>query len=563
MTGPENAAHDASPSGIGEAARTDRPALRTVIACAPWLAFAAAVSGMALWWTQRPWPMRLAGCSALAAWLLGWSWSGLRSALDTRLRAPLLSVAGATIVLGLQGAVFGLATVPVVLSAWLASAGALLFAIAAIGSPLARAKALAATISTVLALAALEAGARGLGIGETARESDSLEIARRFNNLTPPRSAFVNRPRPLDEFPPASIEINAIGIRGPDIPTGKVDLLLLGDSFIEARQLPWEATLGPQLQATLRARSSSARVVSHGMRGWSPLLEWNWYLKVGRRFQPDRVLLFFFWNDLWTAGTEAQTFRAVLGPDGRPDHFDVLLDPGWIWYRHARTVRLIEEVVRLVHARSIRWSIPAAPVGSMSSGAGTLDEESARRIARSMAGGPSLSAAEVKALLAYPPSSLTEDLQGVVRTGFWPGMRPMEIWTRDQIEAAAATEGELARFAQDVASDGGRLVIVYVPNPYQLGTNECTVGRYLDRLGGDVTLPEDSGTQAWLRSVASKHGIEFLDPTAAMRRWNPGGPAAGKPSLYLRSDCHWSPRGHEFMADWLARWYLSGRTPET
>jgi hypothetical protein len=418
-------------------------------------------------------------------------------------------------------------------------------------------------VSTVLALAALEAGARGLGIGETARESDSLEIARRFNNLTPPRSAFVNKPRPLDEFPPASIEINSIGIRGPDIPTGKVDLLLLGDSFIEARQLPWEDTLGPRLQATLRARSSGARVVSHGMRGWSPLLEWNWYLKVGRRLQPGRVILFFFWNDLWTAGTEAQTFRAVLGPDGRPDHFDVLLDPSWIWYRHARTVRLLEEVVRLVHARSIRWSIPAAPAGSMTSGGGTLDEESARRMARSMAGGPPLSTAEVTALLTEPAPSLAEHLQGVVKTGFWPGIRPMDLWTREQVDAAAETERELERFAQDVASDGGRLVIAYVPNPYQLSTRECTVGRYLDRLDAGVTLPEDSGVQAWLRSVASRHGIEFLDPTAAMRRWGRDGRAAGTSSLYLRADCHWSPPGHQFMADWLAGWYLSGRVPET
>ena len=561
MMPPGDAEHQASRNGAGGTAPAGRAGFRIFAAWAPWLAFAAAVTAMALWWTQRPWAMRLAGCGILAAWLLTWSSRASRAGLDTKFRGPLTWVAAAAMALGLQGAVFGLATVPVVLSAWVASAGALLFAVAAIGSPLARAKALAAAVSTVRARAALEAGARGLGIGETARESDSRELARRFNNLTPPRTAFVNRPRPLDEFPPAGIEINSIGIRGPEVPTGRVHLLLLGDSFIEARQLPWEDTLGPRLQATLRARSSDARVVSHGMRGWSPLLEWNWYLKVGRRFQAERVLLFFFWNDLWTAGTEAQTFRAVVGPDGRPDHFDVLLDSGWIWYRHIRTVRLIEEVVRLVHARSVRWSIPAVPAGSAAGGTATLDEEGARRMARSLAAGPPFSAAEVAALLTEPPSGLTAGLQDVAKTGFWPGARPMEIWTRDQLDAAAATEGELARFAEDVASDGGRLVIVYVPNPYQLGPDECTVGRYLDRLDAGVTLPEDSGVQAWLRATAAKHGIEFLDPTGAMRRRDAGGPANASPPLYLRADCHWSPAGHQFMADWLADWYLSGRVP--
>ena len=135
----------------------------------------------------------------------------------------------------------------------------------------------------------------------------------------------------------------------------------------------------------------------------------------------------------------------------------------------------------------------------------------------------------------------------------------MEIWTRDQFDAAAATESELARFAQDVAADAGRLVIVYVPNPYQLGPDECTVGRYMDRLDAGVTLPEDSGVQAWLRSVAAKHGIEFLDPTGAMRRRNLDGPAAGKGPLYLRADCHWSPLGHQIHGR-LARGVVSLRS---
>ena len=136
----------------------------------------------------------------------------------------------------------------------------------------------------------------------------------------------------------------------------------------------------------------------------------------------------------------------------------------------------------------------------------------------------------------------------------------MARWTRDQLDAAASTESELARFAQDVASDGGRLVIVYVPNPYQLGPGECTVGRYLDRLDAGVTLPADSGVQAWLRSVAATHGIEFLDPTGEMRGRNLDGRRRETP-LYLRADCHWSPLGHQFMADWLAAWYLNGRLP--
>jgi hypothetical protein len=459
--------------------------------------------------------------------------------------------------LGLQGITFGLAGVAVTLSAWLATLGALLFAIAAVGRPVARAKALTASFATLLALAGLETGVRALQVGETARESDTFEIVRRFNNLTPPRSAFVNRPKPLDEFPAASVEINAAGIRGPEIATGPVNLLLVGDSFIEARQLPWEQTLGPRLQTMFRARSSPARVVSHGMRGWSPLLEWNWYLKVGRRFHADRVLLFFFWNDLWSAGTEARTFRVVLDPDGRPDHFDVLLDSDWLWYRHVRTVRIIDEVVRLVSARAVVWAVPARPPGTIARDSSALDEESARALARRMASGPPLSEPAVAALLTLSVPDLDEDLQQVVRTGFWPGIRPMDIWTPEQVQAAAEAENALARFAKDVSADGGRLVIVYVPNPYQVGPAECSVGRYLDRLDANAMLPADSGVQTWLRTVAARQGIELLDPTIAMRARHLNGPMRDMAPLYLRADCHWSALGHQFMADWLADWYLS------
>ncbi len=308
-----------------------RPGLRLLVAWAPWLAFAVAVTDMALWWTQRPWAMRLAGCGMLAAWLLAWNWRAFRADRDTRFRAPLTWVAAAAMALGLQGAVFGLATVPVVLSAWLASAGALLFAVAASGAPLARAKALAAAVSALLALAALEAGTRGLGIGETARESDSIEIARRFNNLTPPRSAFLQQAQAPRRICAGEHRDQFHRHQGPGNPDRHGEPPAAGRQLHRSAPTPSRrgSTLGPRLQATLGARSSDARVVSHGMRGWSPLLAWNWYLKVGRRFHAERVLLFFFWNNLWAAGTEAQTFRAVFGPDGRPDHFDVLLDSGW------------------------------------------------------------------------------------------------------------------------------------------------------------------------------------------------------------------------------------------
>jgi hypothetical protein len=131
-------------------------------------------------------------------------------------------------------------------------------------------------------------------------------------------------------------------------------------------------------------------------------------------------------------------------------------------------------------------------------------------------------------------------------------MRPLDVWTGPQTHAAAQTEIELQRFAADVAADGGRLVLVYVANPYQVGPRECSVGRLVERLDLDVVLPPDSGIQAWLRAVSERQHIPLLDPTGAMRAFDRAQPADAFAPLYLRADCHWSPRGHQFMADFVA-----------
>jgi hypothetical protein len=526
-----------------------------MLAAVPWIAGLAALSVAMLWFLQRPWPLRLLAWSLCAAWSAAWGWGRAAGIMDNGFRRLLLGLTVAAAVLGMQGTSFGLSPTGVASSVLLSAAAAQIWTAANRGSRIVGMKMAAMALATITALACTEALVRLTGLGSTARETDSRELARRFNNITPPRTVFVNQPKPLDEFPPALVEINSAGTRGPELQRGAVDVLLLGDSFVEARQLPWDQTLGPRLQAALDHRVPGARVVTHGMRGWSPLLEWNWYLKVGRQFKPRLVLVFFFWNDLWSVGTEAQTFRAVIGPDGRPDHFDAQVDSAWLWYKPLRSVRIVDEVVRLATASGVRRLFRTAGA-EPSRSASALDLPAAQHLAEQMAGEPPFTEADLTSLLGAPFDKLAPGLQRTALVEFWPGMRPQALWTVEQRRAADHTESELAAFAADVAADGGRLVIVYVPNAYQIGTAECSVGRLLDRLGPDVLLPPDSGIQSWLRDVSARRGIELLDPSDAMRPASFQRQRTGEPPFYLRADCHWSPVGHQFMADWLAGWYV-------
>jgi len=527
--------------------------LRMFAIIAPWVALAVLIATNGLWWTQQAQALRLFVVYGMAAWSLAWCagpWPTVPGA-GRIARSVLVGTAAGLGALSLGGSAFGLTRFGVVASAVMACVAAATLAVARYGRSHHYGNWVAITLSTTLSLAVAEVAIRALHIGDSVIEVNNPDYVRQFHHIIPPGSAFMNQPARLDEFPPTLIETNSFGTRGPDVPPAPVDMLIIGDSMVEARQLPWDQTLGARLPQTLAARSVNATVVSQGVRGWSPLLQWNWYLKVGRKLQPRTVVLFFFWNDLWTTGDEQQTFRAVMRPDGRPDYFDVPIEPWWVWNQHLRVMRLASEMASRLEFASLRRS-----VSEVGANRPALDLAGAQGYARRMVGNEVLAPDELDDLLTQPMDRLTPRAARIGGAGFWPGLRPLELWTADQKQAAEKTAQELRLFAEDVAADGGRLVVLYVPNAFQVSSSECSVARPLVGLDNDRLLPPDSGIQAWLRDTARQHTFELVDPSETMRQFLRARPPDAPP-LYLRADCHWSADGHQFMADYLADWYVS------
>jgi hypothetical protein len=523
----------------------------------PWAGMFVLIARRGLWWTQRPSGLRFFALYLLMTWSLALG-SGPRAARrrTSGAQRAVGIVALTFAMIGLQGAAFGASGFGCAASMLVLVVAAFAFSVASVGTTPANLKLFAVSAAVVFALAASEAIVRILKVGHNVQEIDSREVAREFYSLTPPRSVFVNQPKALDEFGPALIEINSMGIRGPEIADKRTDWLLIGDSMIEARQLPWTETVTARLQEAVLARAMPLRVIGHGMRGWSPLLEWNWYLKVGRQLQPRTVLLFFFWNDLWTVGDEVSTFRAALGPDGRPDHFDIAVDSDWIWYKHSRMMRLSQEIWTQINVAQLRRAFSTITGRSLSKSA--LDAAAADRLARSLSD-PPLTDGQLQAVLTRPDAELDPELQSLARSSFWPSIRPWALWTEKQRAAAARTELELQRFAEDVGASEAQFVVVFVPNPMQIGAQECSVGRLFDRVAPGVILPPESGIQTWLRTIADRHGFTLLDPSEPMRTAVRADATAGSAPLYLRADCHWSARGHQFMADYLVDWHARAR----
>ncbi|MBI2834826.1 MAG: hypothetical protein HYX76_10425 [Acidobacteria bacterium] len=535
------------------AARAPSPRDR-IIALAGWPLLVAAVSTRLLWWFQRPWQLRLFVCFALVDWSLLWlarareqpAWSSTRSWL---LGAALLLLTAALqgLSLGVSGFSFWISVI-VMAAALLMASGALT------GSAIAVRNTLTIAGSTMVTLAVMEGALRGMHVAEGLMAFDDPTYVRQFHHNTAPRSAFIRHPQPLDEFPPVLIETNSLGMRGPELRRSRVDILLLGDSFIQAQQIAWEQTVTPRLQSALEGRGLRAAVASHGVLGWSPLLEWNWYLKVGRQLHPKVVLLFFFWNDLWIARDEAADYRAVLTSSGRPAYFDLRIGPRWLWFRWLRTFQLVEYTVQRLGELQVRrlFNLSRQRPTTTARDAGL---EAVKAQARRMAAEEPLESRDIEHLLRDDPRALPNRLRPIAQTKFWPSMRPRSLWTTEQRNAAASSERILRLFAEDVQADSGRLVVVYVTNPLQVSTDECAAGRYFDRVDDATVLPPTSGLQDWLADVCRRYGLEFLDPTAAMRARH----RAGAPPLHLRADCHWSPAGHRFMAEYLASWYAERR----
>ena len=110
----------------------------------------------------------------------------------------------------------------------------------------------------------------------------------------------------LDGVYDSIVEYNALGFRGEAIPYEKPDdvfrILLMGDSFIEAREVIYEDTIYAQLNQLVendtRADGKRIEVFGVGATGWGTLQRYLYYINEGYRFSPDVVVDLFIINDV-------------------------------------------------------------------------------------------------------------------------------------------------------------------------------------------------------------------------------------------------------------------------
>ena len=120
-------------------------------------------------------------------------------------------------------------------------------------------------------------------------------------------------------FPDARVEINSLGLRGPEValekPAGVTRVLCLGDSCTFGGAHPY-----PEIMQSILDQHAPGRfqVLNAGVIGYTSLHGLEWLESDLAKLRPDIVTVYFGWNDMWREKDSAvrEWFQSRVG--GRP-----------------------------------------------------------------------------------------------------------------------------------------------------------------------------------------------------------------------------------------------------
>jgi hypothetical protein len=315
------------------------------------------------------------------------------------------------------------------------------------------------------------------------------------------------------------VDINARGLR--DRPhhyepaAGTRRIVILGDSFMEAYQVPVEASLPYRLQQLLAP--VGFEVVNLGVGGYGTAQELRHLREEGLRYRPEIVVLAFYTgNDIQNNSRALQ--RALLGGDdpktyGRP--YASATDLGsairWTEPDHERMVELANAAAR----RRGSWLNRGAKFIEPTFLANLAERAIARTAARL-----GMPPADPKAHFGWP---FLESLESAVWDEAWLVTRRLIIEMREISNRAGAS-----------------FVVMVVPAKLQV---EPAFRALAEAQHAGVRFDEHQINRA-LASFCREKQILLYDPTPEFAARS----ASGEVLYHQLEDHHWNAAGHELAA---------------
>lgn len=317
------------------------------------------------------------------------------------------------------------------------------------------------------------------------------------------------------------IRINHQGLRDVehayDKPAGSERIMLLGDSFVEALQVPLQDTLARRLRQDLGAH---VEVIGTGVSGYGTASELLYFEHAGMRYDPDLVVLVFYpGNDVKNnSPTLEDVLRPVYDAQGRLLRVE---QPAGLrgglsqkrkgWRTRLRSYQYIRQLL-------LRHPELAAPL---------------HRIGLLRATGPRQAPERDGIPVDYGVFAREPDTE-------W-----QKAWQH--------TEDLLAQLREAVAARHGHFAVMVIPTRYEIYPAwwQETLEAYPAMHGRswDLSAPRKR-IMAWCRANAAS----CLDLFPAFRA-----AAAGAAPLYFHHDGHWTAAGHAVAAKELAKFLRQQR----
>lgn len=314
--------------------------------------------------------------------------------------------------------------------------------------------------------------------------------------------------------------LNSRGFRTPEYQPepapGVLRVLILGDSFAFASggvpwSLGWQAVLERRLEAV---RPEPVEVISLGVPAVGPAFELRLWELEGMHLDPDLVVLAFFAGNDFTdeSGMDLQQTR-----DSR-------------LARWSLTYRLVRNLGRLARQRARVGGLAA---GSPVSGDGEPD--------RSRGG------FEIPEFLeTYDDDAPLLDRQAFLQVE----KARMDLTHRDRRgefeQLARRAEEILVRLHRSVRAHGGRLVILIIPDEFQVSPE--LFARVVEAYGEDADDYDLTLPQRWLLDFCRREELACLDLLPPMR----ARVAAADDPLYRPRNTHWNRQGNRVAGRLLA-----------
>lgn len=164
---------------------------------------------------------------------------------------------------------------------------------------------------------------------------------------------FYRHPFDFSEMPVIN-HINSLGIRGPEIASkgNKKRVLILGDSFVEADEIPYDSTFSE----LLNLNNNTHQYIPKGISSWSPILELNWYNKIGRSLDPDIIIVALCINDFYDSTSEwsdvSYAKTCLFDKDNLPVTFNIheTKAVNAPWYNNIKIARLYRNTILKINA---------------------------------------------------------------------------------------------------------------------------------------------------------------------------------------------------------------------